>query len=99
MVDATNLPKITYLNEPLVNQQTQLLDQGDVEHIIEEYGSSNETTASGEFGIYDVLRFKLEKSRGSTESTAKKIRSTPIGNFAVYHGLLDSDNAVKECPG
>lgn len=96
MVSVTNIPKLVYINEPLVNQQTQLLDQGDVEHIIEEYGASDQTTASGEFGIYDVLRFKVGKSRGSTESTAKKIRSTPIGDFAVYHGLLDSDNAIQD---
>lgn len=93
MSSVTDLPVLIYLNEPFVNQQTQLLEEGAVEHIIEEYGESEETATSGGLNIYQVLRFEREKTTGSTENTAKKVRRTPIGNFAVYHGLLeDSDD-------
>ena len=96
MVSVTDLPVLVYLNEPFVNQQTQILEEGEVEHIVEEFGESEEESNRGGLNIYQVLKLEREKTTGSTESTARKIRRTPIGNFAVYHGLLENSDELED---
>lgn len=99
MVNATDLPTLIYINEPLVNQQTELLEEGEVEHLVKEYGSTDETTTGGKLDVYKILQLQREKTTGSTESSTKKIRRTSRGNFAIYHGLLEEDDALQDLTG
>lgn len=85
----TDQPVILYLNQPYIDQQMQLANEGMVSEIVEEYGETDATTNSGGLKIYNILNFMREKSSEETENIAKSIQSTPIGRFAAYHGLID----------
>lgn len=95
-MSVTDLPKLVYINEPLIEQQVELLDEGRVEHIVEEYSESEEHTTSGGVNIYQVLRLEREKTSHTTENIAKKVKRTTIGQFAVYHGMIDEDGDLTE---
>lgn len=92
----TDQPVVLYLNQPYIDQQMQLANEGIVSEIVEEYGETDSTTTSGGLKIYNVLNFMREKLSEETENIAKNIQSTPVGRFAVYHGLVDDSGDLIE---
>ena len=90
----TDQPVVLYLNQPYIDQQMQLANEGMVSEIVEEYGETDSTTTSGGLKIYNVLNFMREESSEETENIAKSIQSTPIGRFAAYHGLIDESDEL-----
>lgn len=93
-MNITDQPVILYLNQPYIDQQMQLANEGMVSEIVEEYGETDSTTTSGGLKIYNILNFMKEKSSEETENIAKSIQSTPIGRFAAYHGLIDDSGEL-----
>ena len=96
MSSITDLPRLVYLDEAQVSQPMQLVHQGEVEQIVEEFGEEDGTTKGGGLNIYNVIRFELSKTSNSTENTAKTIRNTPLGKFAVYHGLVEDSDDLND---
>lgn len=92
----TNQPVVLYLNEPYVNQQMQIANEGMIQEVVEEYGEIDGTKTSGGLKVYNILTALRERTSERSENVAKNIQSTPIGRFAVYHGLVDDSGDLTE---
>lgn len=77
----------------------EYFDGGEIEHLIEEYSNTDETTTGGSVDIQNLLTFYREKTSGDIEKTRKKILHTPIGNFAVYYMILQEDDSLTDLTG
>lgn len=86
-------PLLVYIEQPIVNQQVDLLNDGRLESLVEEYSKTEETAGNAGANIYGVLRAFVERTTGETETNKEKIRQSDIGRFAVYHAEVeDSEN-------
>lgn len=89
------MPDIYYLDEPRVQQRMQMVHEGRVQEVVETYSSPTQSEADGSSPLYNFF----DSHRGSDEENlgeySRTIKSTPIGQFIIFHGILDTNDDIR----
>lgn len=96
MVGINELPDFAYIDEARVKQKLQFVNEGQVAELVETHTDTKSKTSGGGLNIYKILKYNREKSSGETEEVARTIQSTPVGQLAVFFGMMDEDTGVEE---
>lgn len=96
MVGINELPEFAYIDEARVKQKLQFVNEGQVAELVETHTETESKTSGGGLNIYKILKYKREKSSGEQEEVARTIQSTPVGQLAVFFGMMDEDEGVEE---
>ncbi|WP_160135852.1 DUF6414 family protein [Halococcus salsus] len=89
----SGMPDVYYLDEPRVQQQMQMIHQGQVQKVVETVSSTDSSENEGRVSIYEFLDYHRGSSEENIEDFSRTVQSTPIGQFIAFHGVLDT---VKE---
>lgn len=86
----SDMPDIYYLDEPRVNQQMQMIHQGQVQEVVETVSSTEEPSEDeGPNSLYKFLDHNRGGTTESIEDFTRTVQSTPVGLFITFHGVLD----------
>lgn len=96
MVGINELPDFVYIDEARVEQKLQYVNEGRVAELIETSTETESKMSGGGLNIYKILNYNREKTSGETEEVARTIQSTPVGQLAVFFGMMDEDTGVEE---
>lgn len=96
MIGFGELPDFVYIDEARVEQRLQFVNEGEIAELVETHSEDETKTSGGGLNIYKILRYNREKSSGESEEVARTIQSTPVGQLAVFFGLLDDDVGVTD---
>lgn len=96
MVSISELPDFVYIDEARVNQKLQFVNEGQVAELVETHSETESKTSGGGLNIYKILKYNRESTSGETEEVARTIQSTPIGQLAVFFGMMDEEEGVEE---
>jgi hypothetical protein len=96
MVGINELPDFVYIDEARIKQKLQFVNEGQVAELVETQTDTESKTSGGGFSIYKILKYNREKSSGGTEEVARTIQSTPVGQLAIFFGMMDEDTGVEE---
>lgn len=86
-----DLPDIYYLDEPRVQQRMQIVNQGQIEKVVEKYSSTESSESRGGLSLYKFLEYKRSSSDETIEEFSRTVRSTPIGELVVLHGVIEEE--------
>lgn len=87
----SGMPDVYYLDEPRIEQQMQMIHHGQVKEVVETVNSTDSADNVGRTSIYKALDFHRGNSEESIEDFTRTVRSTPIGQFVAFHGVLDKE--------
>lgn len=96
MVGINELPDFAYIDEARVKQKLQFVNEGQVAELVETQTETESKMSGGGLNIYKILKYNREKSTGETEEVARTIQSTPVGQLAVFFGMMDEDMGVED---
>ncbi|MFD1686369.1 DUF6414 family protein [Halobellus litoreus] len=96
MIGFGDLPDFVYIDEARVEQRLQFVNEGQIAELVETHTEDESKTSGGGLNIYKVLKYNREKSSGESDEVARTIQSTPVGQLAVFFGLLDDDVGVTD---
>jgi len=96
MVGINELPDFVYIDKTRVEQKLQFVNEGQVAELVETHTETESKTSGGGLNIYKILKYNREKSAGETEEIARTIQSTPVGQLAIFFGMIDEDTGVEE---
>lgn len=96
MVGINELPDFAYIDEARVEQKLQFVNEGQVAELVETHTDTESKRSGGGLNIYKILMYNREKSSGETEEVARTIQSTPVGQLAVFFGMMEEDTGVEE---
>lgn len=96
MVGINELPDFAYIDEARVEQKLQFVNEGQVAELVETHTDTESKMSGGGLNIYKILKYNREKSSGEKDEVARTIQSTPVGQLAVFFGMMDEDTGVEE---
>ena len=96
MIGINELPDFAYIDEARLKQKLQFVNEGQVAELVETQTETESKTSGGALNIYKILKYNRQKSSGETEEVARTIQSTPVGQLAVFFGMMNEDTGVEE---
>ncbi|ELZ12565.1 hypothetical protein C479_04192 [Halovivax asiaticus JCM 14624] len=96
MVGINELPDFVYIDEARVKQKLQFVNEGQVAELVETHTENESKTSGGGLNLYKILKYNRQKSSGETEEVVRTIQSTPVGQLAVFFGMMDDEMGVEE---
>lgn len=96
MTGISELPDFIYIDKSRVEQRLQFVNEGQIAELVATHTEDESKTSGGGLNIYKVLNYNREKTSGESEEVVRTIRTTPVGQLAVFFGLMDEDVGVDE---
>lgn len=96
MIGFDELPDFVYIDEARVEQRLQFVNEGQIADLVETHTEDESKTSGGGLNIYKILKYNRQKSSGETEEVARTIKSTPVGQLAIFFGMMDEEAGVEE---
>ena len=96
MVGIDELPDFAYIDQARLEQKLQFVNEGQVAELVETQTETESKASGGGLNIYKILKYNREKSSDETEEIARTIQSTPVGQLAVFFGVMNEGTGVEE---